>query len=57
VVGADILIKHHAPATRPIIMEPANPDDPAMDGPEAQILGAVYAVVRVLEAQRVFTHA
>jgi SOS-response transcriptional repressor LexA len=52
-VGDDILIKHYEPEETTIILEPANPDYPSLDAPRAQILGAVQAVMRVLEPQRV----
>jgi transcriptional regulator with XRE-family HTH domain len=47
-VGEDILIKHYVPEAGSIVLEPANPDYPAIDAPQAQILGAVYAVVRIV---------
>jgi SOS-response transcriptional repressor LexA len=47
-VGEEILIKRYVPAAAGVVLEPANPDYPAIDAPQAQILGTVYAVVRVL---------
>ncbi len=56
-VGGDILIKHYEPEANTTILEPANPDYSAIEAPNAQILGAVYAIVRVLQHKHALSPA
>jgi len=49
-VGAECVITHYEPEiTTTTLQEQANMDDPASTAPPAQILGTVYAIVRVVQ--------
>ncbi|GAC1394916.1 MAG: hypothetical protein NVSMB65_13360 [Chloroflexota bacterium] len=50
-VDGDVLIKHLEPQADTVVLEPANPDYPAIESPDAEVLGVVYAVVRLLVPQ------
>jgi phage repressor protein C with HTH and peptisase S24 domain len=52
-----IVIKQYKPRQNTVALEPANPDYPSLETPDTEILGTVCAVVRVLEPQRVPSHA
>jgi SOS-response transcriptional repressor LexA len=52
-VGEDVMIKRYQAEQSSPVSEPENPDYPAGDAPQMQILGGVYAIVRVMDPQRV----